>query len=101
MSDKSFIEFLKENKYRDIRFINDFEWVAITPFLFTHAIVKGKINDFWGYDDRWCYHSYNSAKEALDKWSFDGEPEGWHRHPASGRRRTTKEDGEIIEEIRR
>jgi hypothetical protein len=42
-----------------------------------------------GYEDRWCYSSYEKAKAALDAWSGeDGtEPAGFHRHPDSGRRR--------------
>lgn len=42
-----------------------------------------------GYEDRWCYSSYDKAKTALDAWSGqDGsEPGNWHRHPPSGRRR--------------
>jgi hypothetical protein len=61
--------------------------VAIMPLIYTHAIVT--IADAFGYEDRWCYHDYAAAKCALDEW--DGcsgtEPQGWHRHPASGRRR--------------
>jgi len=42
-----------------------------------------------GYEDRWCYPDYRSAKAALDAWSGEEgtEPTGWHRHPDSGRRR--------------
>jgi len=62
---------------------------AIAPFLFTHAIVCDF--DYFGYGDRWCYHSMSAAVKALDAWNGEGEPEGWHRHPDSGRRRD--EDG--------
>lgn len=43
-----------------------------------------------GYGDRWCYQTYEKARDALDQWARrggEGEPEGWHRHPATGRRR--------------
>lgn len=42
--------------------------------------------DQTGYNDRWCYHNYTDAVKALNNWDGMGEPEGWHRHPNSGRR---------------
>ena len=47
----------------------------------------GRIGDYSGYDDRWCYHTLYDAAEALLTWDGTGEPGGWHRHPDSGRRR--------------
>jgi hypothetical protein len=44
----------------------------------------------WGYGDRWCFSSIWNAMEALAEWSLrdgEGEPQGWHRHPDTGRRR--------------
>lgn len=58
--------------------------VGIMPFLFTWAIVAD-LTDV-GYEDRWCYKSLQDARSALKEWNGDGEPEGWHRHPLSGRR---------------
>lgn len=90
-------EFLKwlevECKYRDVRLLRAGKYVAIYPLLLTHAIIIGTIGDFLSYDDRWCYHDYESAKNALDKWNGDGEPQGWHRHPSTGRR--IDENGEL------
>lgn len=43
-----------------------------------------------GYGDRWCYETEEKARAALDEWARrggDGEPNGWHRHPTTGRRR--------------
>jgi hypothetical protein len=57
--------------------------------MFTQAIITDI--DAWGYNDRWCYHSHLAAAQALEGWDGDGEPEGWHRHPKTGRRRD--EDG--------
>lgn len=58
---------------------------CIMPLLYTHAIIS-ELNAF-GYGDRWCYKDYQAAKTALDAWDGTGEPDGWHRHPPTGRRR--------------
>lgn len=59
---------------------------AINKLAFTYAIIS-EIT-YSGYGDRWCYSSYEKAKQALDNWGAeDAEPQGWHRHPATGRRR--------------
>jgi len=74
------------------------EWAACYGFIYTCAIVTGRVNDRTGYDQRWCYSTPNDALVALVRWavnSFEGEPEGWHRHPASGRRRP---DGDAEQE---
>lgn len=75
-----------ENHYADIQRKGDAGIVCIARFMFTHAILSG-LND-WGYEDRWCYSSYEKARAALDAWDgLDGtEPAGWHRHPRTGRR---------------
>lgn len=69
------------------RDLGDGRWAGVIGYLFTHAIVVGKIGDLNSYDDRWCYHDSDSAKAALEAWDGSGEPEGWHRHPLTGRRR--------------
>lgn len=62
---------------------------GLIRFLYTTGIVSG-LNE-WGYEDRWCYRTYEDAYRALMEWKDspeDPEPDGWHRHPGSGRRRT-------------
>jgi hypothetical protein len=71
-------------------------YVAVIPFIYTHAIIVGSIaRAQFGHQDRWCYHTPIEALAAATRW--DGaegtEPEGWHRHPYSGRRRNP--DGTI------
>jgi len=39
------------------------------------------------YSDVWQYQSRDAALVALAAWDGEGEPEGWYRHPATGRRR--------------
>ena len=85
-----FIDFLVEGKYRDIVIINNKYYAAILPFVFTHAIIIGHLGDYDGYGNRWCYANYAKALKGLKEWEeakFAGEPQGWHRHPDSGRRR--------------
>ena len=87
MSDVPYLQWLVlECGYRDVRPIGPGRYVAIMPLAFTAAIITGRIGDMCGLDDRWCYHDYRSARAALEAWDGEGEPAGWHRHPASGRR---------------
>lgn len=85
MTDDETIRLLESEGYADIRKMPDGEFAAIRTFVFTCAIIYGMTP--WGHDERWCYRTYEDAKKALDAWNGEGEPEGWHRHPASGRRR--------------
>lgn len=65
--------------------------VAVMPLLFTGALIIGARHDVREpYLDRWCYTTMPLAITAALNWSgpWPGtEPYGWHRHPASGRRR--------------
>lgn len=74
-------------------------YILAKPLLFHWTLIRGEIGDFNGYDDRHCYWSTAAAMEALDAYPFDipdgYEPQGWHRHPATGRRR---EDGDPQQE---
>jgi hypothetical protein len=66
------------------------KWVGIYDYLFTSAIIVGVMGDYATIDNRWCYHTKEDARAALVEWEsrkYMGEPDGWHRHPFSGRRR--------------
>ncbi len=76
-----------EAKYLHARDLGDGRYAAILPLMFTHAIITGRIGSKDMYEDRWCYAGYEKAAAALEAWDGTGEPEGWHRHPATGRRR--------------
>lgn len=84
---------VQENGYSDPRLLGDGRYACVMPLLFTSAIITGRIGDFVGYEDRWCYGSLEAARAALETWSGIGEPEGWHRHPMTGRRRQMTDDG--------
>ena len=85
----TFKEFLtNECGYRHVRLLPDGKrFAAIMPLMFTSAIVTVRAGDTHSTEDRWCYHTEGSALAALDAWDGTGEPDGWHRHPGSGRRR--------------
>jgi hypothetical protein len=81
---------LRDDGYTHIVPVDDARYACVADFIYTHAIIVGAWKDRGGYDDRWCYESRNQAKAALVNWGlakFEGEPQGWHRHPRSGRRR--------------
>lgn len=75
-------------------------YVGVMPLMFTAAVIIGERGKGW-YVDRWCYHSVPAALAAAAAWTGEypeTEPEGWHRHPSSGRRR---EGGDpSVEEVR-
>lgn len=70
-----------------VKIFGDGRYAAVYPFLYTDAIIVGKIDDEVQYEDRWCYEKGGAASAALNDWDGTGEPAGWHRHPNSGRRR--------------
>ncbi len=73
--------------YSDIKTFADGERAWLARMIYTTAILYGVAPG--GYRDRWCYETMADARRALAEW--DGapgtEPDGWHRHPATGRRR--------------
>lgn len=71
-----------------VRRLDDTRYIGIKPFLYTYAVIWGYLNNDYVYEDRWCYHTAVEAAVAATVWDGTGEPQGWHRHPASGRRRT-------------
>lgn len=88
-----FLEYLETDCcYLDVRSLGDGRYSAIMPLLFTHAIIVGRIGDRVGYSDRWCYGGLSKARTAHNAWDGQGEPDGWHRHPATGRRREIDEE---------
>lgn len=70
-----------------VRALDDERFVAVVPFLFTWGLIVGRKRRPFFYDDRWCYHHHPTALVAAARWDGAGEPQGWHRHVNSGRRR--------------
>lgn len=68
-------------------------WVMLMAFG-NGRVVVGPLDGQW-LDDAWCYESVEGARSAAEAWDGAGEPDGWKRHPASGRRRP---DGDATKE---
>lgn len=88
-TDEEIVKFLKEDcHYPAVKILGEGRYAAIYPFIYTHAIILVTRRGYdTGYEDRWCYHTYEDALVAMAVWDGTGEPKGWHRHPSSGRRR--------------
>lgn len=71
-----------------VKDLGDGFYAASKPLLFHWTLIMGEIGNKVSYLDRWCYETQEQAEAALRGWNVQGEPEGWHRHPASGRRRS-------------
>ena len=52
--------------------------------------------DHCGYADKYCYQTLPGALVALIEWDGTGDPDGWHRHFKTGRRRDLKTGEEWI-----
>jgi hypothetical protein len=83
--------------YRDL---GDGRGIWLIPMLYTFKIIIGpKGSD--GYDDGWCYKDLHRAIHAFAEWNplIEPEPQGWVRHPPTGRRRFPDGDP-ATEEVR-
>jgi hypothetical protein len=87
--DRRFHQWLRSAEGGSCAEVRYFEWgyAAIKPLLFHWTMIVGQVGDYLTYDDRWCYADANAAKRGLRDWSGEGDPDGWHRHPRTGRRR--------------
>jgi hypothetical protein len=88
-------DFADRNMVLAPKLLPDGRVAFIMRLIYTAAVCVGPLADDGGYDDRWCYHSAAAAHAALAAWDGTGEPQGWHRHPFSGRRRP---DGDAAKE---
>lgn len=90
----AYLLWLRAQGYLAVKLLDRERYAAVAPKMYTQAVIVGRIGDFDSIADGWCYPDFSSAKAALDAWDGRGEPEGWHRHPASGRR-VAQSDGEF------
>lgn len=73
--------------YAYARDLGDGRGVWVMPMITGNGrLVVGPIEGQW-LDDAWCYDSVALACLYAVVWDGVGEPEGWKRHIASGRRR--------------
>ena len=80
-----------EGHWTDLKTFPDGRHACVARFIYTAAILDSVTR--MGYENRWCYHCAADARRALAEWDGTGEPQGWFRHPGSGRRVDDK--GEI------
>lgn len=71
--------------YHSFKSLPDGRLCGIMKLLF-HWTIHVDIDPV-GYGDRYCYQTLDLAVEAMEKWDGTGDPDNWHRHPKSGRRR--------------
>ena len=82
------------------RVLGDGRAIWLYKRLFNYVICIGKIDDK-AYEDFWEYTDSLIALHSMAEWdpSVKAEPQGWVRHPPSGRRRFPDGDPES-EEVR-
>lgn len=69
-----------------VRQLDDGREIVVLPWSTGGAQLSiGRRTGFW--DNTWNYQTVPPALVAAEAWDGEGEPEGWFRHPASGRRR--------------
>ncbi len=86
-------------QYLHVRPLGDGRAVFLLPMLGGNLRVAiGDVGSPF-LDDGWCYQAAQSeeAWKAALGWDGEGEPEGWYRHPDTGRRRP---DGDPQKEYR-
>lgn len=70
-----------------VKFFPDGTYGAVKPLIYHWTLIFGLIGNTDNYEDQWCYATRDKAMQALKSWSGEGDPDGWHRHPRTGRRR--------------
>jgi hypothetical protein len=70
------------------RELGDGRALWVYRMIYTYKLVIGRA-DSPAFDNSWCYANERKALIAFDAWNplEQIEPEGWVRHPHSGRRR--------------
>jgi hypothetical protein len=74
-----------------VKDLGDGTYVMSYRLMFHWTMIRGFIDDYTGFFDRWCFETRELAMSALADFPLnppgDYEPKGWHRHPPSARRR--------------
>jgi len=89
-------QYFLQQGYVAVRQVDD-DWLGVMPMTFGKGRICSGMNEM-GYEDCWCYESVGQAVTAMNAWdpAKDKEPQGWMRHPYSGRRR---EGGDPANEV--
>ena len=86
--------------YLHVRPLGDGRAVFLLPaFAGNLRLAIGMLGGLF-FDDIWCYQAEqtDAAWRAALGWDGEGEPEGWYRHPDTGRRRA---GGDPANEVQR
>lgn len=75
--------------YLHVRVLSDGRAVYLLPMLLGNLRVAIGPHGAMYFDDGWCYQAAqtDAAWRAALGWDGEDEPEGWYRHPETGRRR--------------
>jgi hypothetical protein len=73
MNDLHLIEFFKANGYENVTKINN-KWCGLIRLAFTSGLVVG-LNQY-GYERRYCFHTWSEALESLLVWDGIDHPSG-------------------------
>ncbi len=90
MTDDQFEAWLKSSDGGEcvtVKILPEGIYGGVRRLLFHWTLIIGDVGDQISYLDRYCYQADEAANRALLAWDGTQEPEGWHRHPYSGRRR--------------
>lgn len=73
------IEAMKEQGYKNLRYVPNKGVCGTYRFAFTAGLVYGMSEDC--YAGRYCYHTWQEAVAALREWDGSGDPSGnWIKH---------------------
>lgn len=74
-----------------VKLIGDGRALYIYRKIWTYSLCIGDVKNEGYFTDLWCYETLPLAMAAMLAWNpldiSTPEPEGWHRHPPTGRRR--------------
>jgi hypothetical protein len=77
------------SEYLSVRLLPTGRAVFLRPWSYGGLVLNiGSLGVSW-FDDEWNFQAeqHRAAWRAALGWNGEGDPEGWYRHPASGRRR--------------
>lgn len=70
--------------------------IVVVPLAHGYAAICTSRRNSPFRDGYWQYQRATTALAAAEAWDGTGEPDGWYRHPATGRRRP---DGDPEREV--
>ena len=75
-------------QYTHMRWIENVGWCGVHHLLFHWTMHYGITSV--SYDGRYCYQTQLQAVSSMLHWDGTGDPEHWHKHPPTGRRRDVR-----------